>query len=57
MKNGFKIGDTIVYTVNRDGEILTLEPTLTKISEENLAQMIAFHNTNMKHKPTDTAEK
>lgn len=54
---GFEIGDTVVYTVNRDGEIITLRPTLARISEEGLQRMIAFHNANMMHKGSDKAEK
>lgn len=56
-KNGFGIGDAVVYTANRDGQIVKLEATLAKISDEGLARMIAFHNESMQHKPLETAEK
>jgi hypothetical protein len=49
-QNGFKVGDTVAYTVNRDGRIETLEVTLGRISEAGLARMIEFHFANVEHK-------
>lgn len=55
-KNGFKIGQEVVYTANRDGSIVTLNAKLTKISDTALAQMITGHNQGYTHKATDQAE-
>jgi S1-C subfamily serine protease len=52
MKNGFKIGDTVVYTADREGSIVTLTATLAKISDEALAKMIHMHHDEMTHKDT-----
>ena len=56
-KSGFEIGDTVVYTVNRDRQIVTLRTTLARITEPGLARMIEFHHANVKHKPCEKAEK
>jgi len=49
-KNGFKVGNTVVYTVSRDREIRSLNVTLGRISDDGLNRMIAHHNSNMVHK-------
>lgn len=49
-KNGFKVGDTVVYTVDRDREIMSLNVTLGKISDSALSRMIAHHCEHMIHK-------
>lgn len=55
-KNGFKIGQEVVYTANRDGSIVSLNAKLTKISDAALAQMITGHNKGYNHKATEKAE-
>lgn len=56
LKNGFKIGDTVVYTAKRDGEIVRLNAELARISEPALERMIAVHAENSEHKNSDQAE-
>lgn len=55
MENGFRIGDTITYTVNRDGKISTLKPTLVRIPDAALAEMVSTH-ASASHKTGDKAE-
>lgn len=43
MANGFKIGKTVSYTANRDGNIVKLQAQLVKIPGDLLDQVIANH--------------
>ena len=56
MKKGFKIGKTVVYTAQRNGETVELAAKLAKISDSTLEAMIAKHAENHGHKATDKAE-
>ncbi len=55
MKNGFKVGDEVIYTAQRDREIVTLDATLAQIDNAMLDQMIATHLATP-HKASEKAE-
>jgi hypothetical protein len=55
MTKGMKIGDTVHYTAMREGQIVSLDATLVKISDAELTAMVAEH-TAMPHRTADKAE-
>jgi hypothetical protein len=55
MMNGMKIGDSVHYTAERNGQIVTLNATLAKISDSELQMLIAEHVA-ASHAPAEKAE-
>jgi membrane-associated protease RseP (regulator of RpoE activity) len=56
MTNGMKIGDTVRYTAMRDGQIVSFESQLVKISDPELNTLIAEH-VSMSHSPSQNTAK
>lgn len=54
--NGMKIGDTVRYTAMRDGQVVSFETKLVKISDADLGALIAEHAA-MAHTAAPKAEK
>ena len=55
MDNGFKVGDMVRYTANRDGKIVSLDAKLVKVTDGALAEMIG-HHVAAGHKTSDKAD-
>jgi hypothetical protein len=55
MMKGMKVGDTVRYTVLRDGQVVALNATLVKIPDSELNVLVAEH-TAMPHRAADKAE-
>ncbi len=43
IEKGFRVGDTVTYTVTRDGKSATLQATLVRIPDAALKELIASH--------------
>lgn len=56
MRNGFKIGESVSYTLNRGGEVVNVTAKLEKIGDSQLGQLIASHLADVQHKAADKAE-
>lgn len=55
MDKGFRIGDTVTYTVQREGKITPLKATLVRIPDAAMSAMVTAH-TSSSHKTGDKAE-